>query len=203
VQAGARVTVHRVGGEVLELGQRLEAGVAAADEDVGEQLFAPARVLGRVGFLQRLDDVVAQVDRVGEALEPDRVLGQPRHRQHPRGRAERQQQLVVGHRLGFAVFGPQRHRLRLGVMADDRPDPQIGPFQHLPQRRHHVPRLQRPRGRLRQERRVEREVRLVDQGQPRRLLRHHPLQLMRGSRAAEATTRDHDVPSHDFNLAGL
>ena len=41
MQAGARVALHRVGGEVLQLGQRLEAGVAAADEDVGEQLFAP------------------------------------------------------------------------------------------------------------------------------------------------------------------
>ena len=69
VQAGARVAVHRVGGEVLQLGQRLEAGVAAADEDEGEQFFAPRRVFGRVGFLERLDDVVAQVDRVGEALE--------------------------------------------------------------------------------------------------------------------------------------
>ena len=66
VQAGARVALHRVGGEVLELGQRLEAGVAAADEDVGEQLVAAGRVLGRVGVLERLDHVVAQVDRVGE-----------------------------------------------------------------------------------------------------------------------------------------
>ena len=48
MQPGARIAVHRVGGEVLELGQRLEAGVAAADEDVGEQLLAPGRVLGRV-----------------------------------------------------------------------------------------------------------------------------------------------------------
>ena len=66
VQAGARVALHRVGGEVLQLGERLEAGVAAADEDVGEQLVAPRRVLGRVGRLQRLDHVVAQPDRVGE-----------------------------------------------------------------------------------------------------------------------------------------
>ena len=42
VQARARVALDRVGGEVLELGQRLEAGVAAADEDVGEQLVAAA-----------------------------------------------------------------------------------------------------------------------------------------------------------------
>ena len=106
VQAGARVAVHRVGGEVLQLGQRLEAGVAAADEDVGEQFFAPRRVLGRVGFLQRLDHVVAEVDRVGEALEPDRVLGQAGHRQHPRDRAEREQQLVVGQLSRFRRTWP-------------------------------------------------------------------------------------------------
>ena len=38
MQARPRVALDRVGGEVLELGQRLEAGVAAADEDVGEEL---------------------------------------------------------------------------------------------------------------------------------------------------------------------
>ena len=38
LQPRPRVGVHRVDGEVLELGERLEAGVAAADEDVGEEL---------------------------------------------------------------------------------------------------------------------------------------------------------------------
>ena len=74
VQARPRVALDRVGGEVLELGQGLEAGVAAADEDVGEQLVAAGGIVGRVGRLERLDHVVAQPDRVGEALEADRVL---------------------------------------------------------------------------------------------------------------------------------
>ena len=78
VQPGPRVGCDRVGGEVLELGEGLEAGVAAADEDVGEQLLAPGRVLGRVRRLERLDHVVAQPDRVGEALEADRVLARGR-----------------------------------------------------------------------------------------------------------------------------
>ena len=43
VQARARIELHRLGGEVLELGERLEAGVAAADEQEGEQLLAQAR----------------------------------------------------------------------------------------------------------------------------------------------------------------
>jgi hypothetical protein len=87
VQAGPRVALDRVGGEVLQLGERLEAGVAATDEDVGEQLFAAAHVVGGVGRLEGLDHVVSQPDRVGEALEADRVLVQARHGQHPRDRA--------------------------------------------------------------------------------------------------------------------
>ena len=75
VQAGPRVALDRVGGEVLELGERLEAGVAAADEDVGEQLVAAGGVVGRVRGLERLDHVVAQPDRVGQRLEADRVVG--------------------------------------------------------------------------------------------------------------------------------
>ena len=74
MQPRPRVALDRVGGEVLQLGKRLEAGVAAADEDVGEQLLAPGGVLGRVGRLQRLDHVIAQPDCVSQALEPDRVL---------------------------------------------------------------------------------------------------------------------------------
>ena len=40
VQPRARITLHRVGGEVLQLGERLEARIAAADEDVGQKLLA-------------------------------------------------------------------------------------------------------------------------------------------------------------------
>ena len=42
VEASARVGVHGVGGKVLKLGERLEPGVAAADEDVRQQLVAQA-----------------------------------------------------------------------------------------------------------------------------------------------------------------
>ena len=103
VQAGPRVAVHRVGGEVLKLGERLEARVAAADEDVGEQLLAARRVLGGVRRLERLDQVVSQPDRVGEALEADRVPVEAGNRQRARDRADRDQQLVVADRLDLAL----------------------------------------------------------------------------------------------------
>jgi hypothetical protein len=77
VQARAGVAVHRVGGEVLQLGKGLQPRVATADEDVGQQPLAMRGILGGVGQLQSLDHVVPQPDRVGEALEPDRVPVQP------------------------------------------------------------------------------------------------------------------------------
>ena len=78
-QASARVAVDRVGGEVLKLGECFQAGVATAHEDVGQELLAALGVLRGVGALERVDHVVAEPDRVGEALEPDRVLVEPGH----------------------------------------------------------------------------------------------------------------------------
>ena len=144
MQPGTRIALHRVGGEVLELGERLEAGVTAADEDVGEQLVAAGRILARVGRLERLDHVVAQPDRVGQALEADRVLGESWHWQHPRDRAKREQELVVGKLLDFAVASAQLDRACLGIMTEDRAEPQVGPIEDLAQRRHHMARLHVP-----------------------------------------------------------
>ena len=95
VQARGGVLLDRVRGEVLHLGQRLEAGVAAADHHEGQQLVALARVVRGVGHLQALDHVVAQPDRVRQRLEADRVLLEPRDRQHARHRAVRDHQTVV------------------------------------------------------------------------------------------------------------
>jgi hypothetical protein len=103
VQARPRIEVHRVRGEVLQLGERLEAGVAAADEDVGEHLLAPGRVLRRVRGLERRDDVVAQPDRVGEALEADPVLGEAGDGKGAGNRPEGEQELVVAQLLSLAV----------------------------------------------------------------------------------------------------
>ena len=70
LHAAARVEVDHVGGEVLQLGEPLEAGVAGADEDVRQVLAARARrVLERLGDLERADDAVAQRDRLGQRLE--------------------------------------------------------------------------------------------------------------------------------------
>ena len=99
----ARVEVHDVGGEVLQLGEPLEARVAGADEDVGEVLAARVAVLERLGDLERADDVVAQRDRLGQRLQRHAVLGEAGDRQRAADGAERDDELVV-------AAGPPRCR---------------------------------------------------------------------------------------------
>ena len=202
MQARPWVAVHRVGGEVLELGQGLETGVAAADEDVGEHLLPARRVLGRVRHLQGLDDVVSEPDRVGEALEADCVLVEARHREGPGNRADREHQLVVAQVLGLAIVHPRLDRAGGGVVGGDRAQPEVGALEDLPQRGDHVARLQQPGRRLGQERRVEDEIDVVDEHQPRRLLRQQVLQLPGTVGAREATTGDHHVPGHVPSMTG-
>ena len=46
--------------------------------------------------LELAEDVVAEVDRLGQGLEPEPVLGQARDRKRPRDGPERDDELVVG-----------------------------------------------------------------------------------------------------------
>ena len=84
-----RVVAERVAHEVGELGERLDARVAGADEDERE---VARRALGVAPRrrLELLQHVVAEVDRVGEVLEAEPVLGEAGDRQRPRDRAERE-----------------------------------------------------------------------------------------------------------------
>ena len=124
------------------------------------------------------------------------MLVQARDRQHPRDRAERQQQGVVADLRRLALVVSDLDRARRRVVAGDRPEAQVGAAEDVAQRRDHVARLQRPGRRLGQKRRVEQEVDVVDEHQPRRLLGHQPLQLAGGVGAAEPTTGYDDVPGH-------
>ena len=73
---------------VLDLGQRLDAGVAAADEDEGQQLRCARRVVGDGRRdVQLVEHLVAQRDRLLDLLEPDAQLGQAGDRQGARDRA--------------------------------------------------------------------------------------------------------------------
>jgi hypothetical protein len=74
VEASTGVALNRVSCEILQLGERLEASVATADENVAEELVATAWVIGGVGFLECLDQVISEPDCIGKALEANRVL---------------------------------------------------------------------------------------------------------------------------------
>ncbi|MBA3718296.1 MAG: hypothetical protein H0W87_08735 [Actinobacteria bacterium] len=69
---------------------------AQSDEDEGEVALGARRVELRVGRLELAQDVVAQVDRVGEVLEAEAVLGEPGDRERARNGAEGEHELLVG-----------------------------------------------------------------------------------------------------------
>ena len=72
--ADFRVVAERVARELLQFGERLDARVAGADEDEGQLAFAMARRGRGGGRFEPLQDVVAELDRVLERLEAERVL---------------------------------------------------------------------------------------------------------------------------------
>ena len=92
--AQRRVVAERCVREVVELGERLDAGVARADEHEPELRL---RAAGR-RRLEPLQDVVAKRDAVGEILEAAAVLGEARHREDPVDRTERDDEPLVGDR---------------------------------------------------------------------------------------------------------
>ncbi len=189
------IALDRVDREVLELGECFEARVAGADEDEGQQFAAAYRVVGGIGGLELLDHLVTEPDRVGEALEADRAL-EAGHRQQPRDRAQCEHELVVANHLGVAVVLGQLDCTSRRIVRGDRAQPEICALEHVAQRRDHVARLQGSSGGLGQERRVEQEVDVVDERQPRRLLRHQLLQTPGGMGSTEATTGYDDIPGH-------
>ena len=69
----------RVVREVVELRERLDAGVACADEHEAEIALGLGRVEARRGRLERAQEPVAERDRVRDVLEPTTVLGEAGH----------------------------------------------------------------------------------------------------------------------------
>ena len=91
----AGVEVEDLRREILRLGDHLDARIAPAGDDEGEVLRADVGLVDRLGDLEAPQERVAQVERLEDALEADRVLREPRNREVARDRAERHDQLVV------------------------------------------------------------------------------------------------------------
>ena len=97
-----------------------------------------------LGLLEPLITPVAQRDRLRQRLEAERVLGEPGDRQRARGRAERDDQLVVGQLLVAAADVRTATTRALRVGAGDLAEVQLGVVQLLAQRDDDVARLERP-----------------------------------------------------------
>ena len=91
-----RVVAGHAPDEVVQLGHHLDAREAASRHHEGEELLAQPRVvLLDGGLFQGADEVVAQVERVLQVLEGQRVLGQPAQATEVGDRAECEHQVVV------------------------------------------------------------------------------------------------------------
>ena len=90
-------------GHRLQLGGRLNAGEPAAGYHERQRPPPLLRVLDRRGVVELSQHVVAQVYRLGQGLEANRVLGQARDGQRPGHRTGGQHQDVVAQRVCGAV----------------------------------------------------------------------------------------------------
>ena len=148
---------ERVADEVGELGEPLDARVARADEHEREVPTAVGLADFRGRGLEFAQDVVAQVDRVGQVLERERVLLEPGHRECPRHGAERDDEALPADferaGVGLDVDGPCL-LVQLGRAAEQ----ELRVRAHQAQRDDDVTRLERSGRRLREDRRVEHEV---------------------------------------------
>jgi hypothetical protein len=155
--AELRVVAERVAHEVGQLGERLDACVTGADEDERELPLAVDRGGRGGGCLEPAQHVIAQMDGVGERLEPERVLGEARDRQRPGDGPQSDDELRVRDRPE-TVVGLDLDPPALGVELAGSTEQELGVRAHHPQRHDDVTRLERPGRRLRQQRRVQHEV---------------------------------------------
>ena len=132
------------------------------------------------------------MDRVCEVLEAEAVLGQAGNRQSARDRAEREDGLLVA---DFERAGLGLHRCRTAGRVERRQlsEEQLRMGAHQAQRHHDMARLERARGRLRQERREEHEV--LEADDRRAALAEEPCDVRAGEAAAEDEGAASRVPA--------
>ena len=184
--AEARIPAQRVVGEVGQLRERLDAGVAGADEDEAEMGASLACVELRVRRLELAQHAVAEHDRIGQVLEAEAVLGEAgegKTRGTAPSASTRCSQPMSNAPASASPRGPPALLVDLGHTAEH----QLGTRAHLTERDDGVPRLERARGGLGQHRRVEHEVLRADDRRP--LLAEQARDVAAGEAAA-----DHETP---------
>ena len=109
------------------------------------------------GALELQQDAVAERNRVSEVLEADPVFREPGHGKGTRRRPERDDETLVSDldRSGQRLDGDG---IAVAIVTRNRTEDELGVRAHFPKRNDHVTRLERPRGRLGEKRRVQHEV---------------------------------------------
>ena len=164
VEGELRVVLEQRARERAELGEDLDAGEAAADDDEGEQALA----LGTGREVRRLVEVrehaVADRDGLFDRLEADRVVGDAGDREGARDGAARDHDDVVVELPRLTDLGRDRGGLRRVVDARDLRGDDVGLLQVPALRDHRVTRLDRACGHLGKERLVRHVGKRVDDG---------------------------------------
>ena len=183
--------------EVVQLGQSLHPGEAAARHHEGQQALPHLGVALDVGLLQDVDGVIAQDERVAEILERQRVLGEAGLAGEARHVAEGDHEVVVlEEELLRAEARRRDHALAPEVDALDRPRVEVRARAQPPDRRDGVQDPDAPRDHLRQHR-LEHDV-VVAAHQPQLDLAARELgleELLEGQGrvdTAEAAAQDQD-----------
>src|SRR2546426_2081033 len=146
--------------EVLQLGDQLDARIAAADNADGEHPAPHGRIGLVVGVLRRIENVIAQHDAVLEPLVAEGVLLHTRHAEARHHAAHGHDQPIValdplGHDHAAAGEVDVRHRVAAEAEAPRAAD--------VAQRLNDVSRLDHRGGDLGQERREEQVVPVADE----------------------------------------
>ncbi len=184
------------------MAERFHPGVPAADEQEGQKPPAQVGVPGGGSLVELREDMVAQVDRLAQVREPDRLLREPRHRQDLRHRPGSHHEQVVLEAFPVAGGDVDVDRPVLAVDRDDGAREHPGLVEHVPQRGHDVPRLEGTRGGVGQQRLV-REVRpRVDHDDLGVALPHLALQPAGGVEADVPGADDQDLGTRHSGRSG-
>lgn len=108
-------------GQRPQLRHQLGARVGRADHYHGAPGGGHLRIVLDVGQLQLLDEVVAQVERLGGGLQPARMPREARDVEQPRHRPRREHQPVPGHGMAAFLGIAIRQRLLREVHPSTRP----------------------------------------------------------------------------------
>ncbi len=159
-----RVVLGGVAGHVLDLADGLRTREAAAHEDERQRLAADVLVGRGVGLVELLQHVVAQPDRLLDALHADALLGQAGNGERARDGAECHHQVVEGDLVRLADERRDGGDPAVLVDGGDAAGEDFGLRQHAPQRHHDVPRRDAAGRRLGEEGLVRHVRTRVDDG---------------------------------------